>query len=95
MKMTSLMTSRPHTEAGINLHNICRTSTQVVTSHIARAGTGRLKGGFRSRSTALPSYHGRRGATRGENANSVTWHIAPESNLAESTLGLTLSDRLA
>ena len=40
--------------------------TQVVTSHITHTGTGRHKGRSRNRPTASPSYHGRRGATKGK-----------------------------
>ena len=43
------------------------TQSQVVTSHITHTGTGRHRWrGSRNRPTASPSYHGRRGATRGK-----------------------------
>ena len=49
-------------------------STSCHVTHHAHGYGGDTRGGPRSRSTTLPSYHGRRGATRVKNANSVTWH---------------------
>ena len=56
---------RPH-HTGTRKRQPPGSRPQVVTSHITHTGTGRHKVVCRNRPTASPSYHGRRGATRGK-----------------------------
>ena len=71
--MTSSMKAAIHLGQDFLENSEIYKNTSCHVTHHAH-GYGEHKGWSRNRPTASPSYHGRRGATRGKDANSVTWH---------------------